>query len=77
MSTQMGDFLIKLSQDPILSERYKDDPSGVMSGFNLTQEEAALLMRGDSAAIDGFLRIEAAASNGKKTTTKKKKGKKK
>ena len=87
MSTQMGDFLIKLSQDPILSERYREDPHGVMSGFDLTQEDVALLIDGDTEAIHKHYKIYASDQgikgrkdkNGgkKKITAKKKPAKKK
>jgi len=75
MSTQLGDLLIKLSQDPILSERYKDDPSRLVSDFNLNPEEGDLL-HGDMDSFHTYFKANG-SKVGKTGTGKKKKAKKK
>lgn len=71
MSTQLSYVLIRLSQDPFLSEKFKDDPARVIAPFNLSAAEAALLEIGDNTAIDEALKIEA-QSPGKVKPKKKK-----
>jgi hypothetical protein len=62
MSTQMGDFLIKLSQDPFLVDRFNNDPLGVISDYKLTPQEASLVLKRDSRAMDDSFRVLALCS---------------
>jgi hypothetical protein len=77
MSTQMGDFLIKLSQDPFLVDRFNEDPSGVISDYNLTPEEASLVLKRDSRAMDDSFRVLALCSGNAPSGVPKKKTAKK
>ncbi len=75
MSTQMNDLLIKLSQDPFLAEKFKDDPSGFLKAFDVDAGEAALLVNRDSAGLDRVLNVMGSPNGdkGKKPAKKKKK----
>lgn len=81
MSTQMGDLLIKLSQDPFLADKFNEDPLSVMSSYELTAEESELVLSRDARAMDDSFRVlalcsgntEAAKPPKKKKAAKKKK----
>ena len=76
MSTQMGDFLLKLSQDPFLTDKFKNDPESVLRNFELTPEETALILNRDPVAMDQSFNVLALCSGVIKTKKPKPKKKK-
>jgi hypothetical protein len=55
-------FLVALSTDPELRQRYKEDPDGVLAEAGLTAEESALVKSGDTDAMRSYLGDEAAGA---------------
>lgn len=51
MSENFEQFLITLSQDPVLLDNFLDDPEPMLKVSPLTEEERALLRSGDAERI--------------------------
>ncbi|MDH3733941.1 MAG: hypothetical protein OEU54_10425 [Gemmatimonadota bacterium] len=59
MSKRTADFVIRLSQDPELKERYRADPAGTMSAEGLDADAQAVLQSNDQKAIADHLGDDA------------------
>lgn len=57
MSKTAAAFVAKLSEDPDLRSRFKEDPDAVMNehGKDLTEEDKKVLRTQDGDAIKGYL----------------------
>lgn len=55
MSEKAGQFVIALSQDPELMERFESDPDGVMIEYGLSQTDRDVLSSGDAERIKQYL----------------------
>jgi hypothetical protein len=55
MSERVEQFLITLSQDPVLLDNFLDDPEPVLMNSPLTGEERDLLKSGDAELIRKYL----------------------
>jgi hypothetical protein len=51
----VGEFLIRLGEDPDLLPRFKKDPYGVMEEAGLSDEQQELIMSGDVRRIQAQL----------------------
>jgi hypothetical protein len=54
----VGEFLIRLGEDPDLLPRFKKHPYEVMGEAGLSEEQQALIMSGDVGRIRGELERE-------------------
>ena len=55
MPKKLGDFLIRVSKDPELRERFREDPYGTMDAEGLTEEHKEVLGSGDPDRIRKYL----------------------
>jgi hypothetical protein len=55
---KIGDFLIKLSEEPELLETYYSDPRAVLAESGLTEEQQETILSNDAARIQEALQGE-------------------
>ena len=55
MNSNLANFLIKLSQDPLLLSIFQNDPKGTLDQTDLSEAEKAVLLSGDISLINAAL----------------------
>jgi len=51
MSQATRSFLLKLTEDPELRERFKNDPSATMKAHDVPADHQELILKGDKEAV--------------------------
>jgi len=67
---KLRDFLIDLSTDENLRERFAKDPEGVMDEYGLTDEEKKWIREGDTGSINNSIGETYISSNWVHVSTK-------
>ncbi len=63
MPEKAGQFVIALSQDPALKERFEADPDAVMTEYGLSEADRAVFNSGDTERIKQYLGSDGPTAN--------------